>query len=112
MVAGLSPDEVDFSMALRSTQSLTVKSTRNLTRGHRPAGPWGSQPYRHLIGDYLENVGDSTSHKPVSLHSIFRDCFIFYLKVREYFSYQYRRVEKIIASFLLNIAQDPLCEIY
>jgi hypothetical protein len=80
-VAGSIPDEVSGyfnllntssrTMALGSTQPLTERSTRNLSGGKgRSAGEWGWQPLRHLWADCLENVGASTSHKLIDLHSL------------------------------------------
>jgi hypothetical protein len=58
-------------MALRSTQPLTEKRTRNLFEGKgRPAGASASQPYRHLSADFVENVEASASHNPRGLHKL------------------------------------------
>jgi hypothetical protein len=86
-VAGLIPDEVIwfFSwrnpssriMALGSTWPLTEMRTRNL--------PWGKgRPARKadnltvMWADRLENVGASTSHNPMSLHSLLQGELSFY----------------------------------
>jgi hypothetical protein len=83
-VAGSVPDEFmgffnwpnlsSRTMALGSTQPLIEMSTRNLPGGKgRPAGAYGWQPHRHLWGDFVENMGASTSHKPMGLHGLLQE---------------------------------------
>jgi hypothetical protein len=53
-------------MALGSTQPLTEMDTGNM-----PARK-ADNLTPHLFADYLENVGTSMAHDPVSLHGILR----------------------------------------
>jgi hypothetical protein len=55
-------------MTLRSTQTLKEMSTRNHPGGKgRPAR---KADHRHLLADFLENMGASMSHNPVGLHDL------------------------------------------
>jgi hypothetical protein len=79
-VAGFIPNEdIGFfnwphpssrTMALRSTQPLTEMSTRNRPgdKGRPACKAW--QPHRHLWASCVENVGISTSQRPMDLHGL------------------------------------------
>jgi hypothetical protein len=55
-------------MALGSTQPLTEMSTRNLPGGKGRPAREADNLTPNLWGDFLENVGASTSHNPMGLH--------------------------------------------
>jgi hypothetical protein len=63
-VAGSNPDEVIrfFNWPNRSSRTMFLGSTQPQTEG------W--QSHRHLWADYLENMGASTSHNPMTLHGL------------------------------------------
>jgi hypothetical protein len=56
-------------MALGSTQPLSEMSTRNLLGGEGRLS-LKADNHRHLLVDFLENVGASTSNKPMDLHGL------------------------------------------
>jgi hypothetical protein len=79
------PDEVDFfnfpnpssrTMALGSTQPLIEMSTRNFP-GVKSGQHVGLTTLPPSMSRMFENVGASTSRKPKSLHSLYRDNFTF-----------------------------------
>jgi hypothetical protein len=57
-------------MALGSTQPLIEMSSRNLSGGKERPARKADNLHCHLQADCLENVGASTSHKPIGLHGL------------------------------------------
>jgi hypothetical protein len=62
-----------FNLPIPSSRTMALGSTQPLgifvERKEQPARKaW--QPYRHLWADCLDNVGSSTSHNPMGLHSL------------------------------------------
>jgi hypothetical protein len=60
-------------MALRSTQPLTEKCTRNLPAGKKR--PARRSDNFAVMSRMSENVGVSTCHNPKGLHGLYRDNF-------------------------------------
>jgi hypothetical protein len=84
MVAGSSPDEVDFfilpnpfsrAIGLESTQPLTEASTRNISGTGRGGIKGGRRVGITTLPQTVsrlsrQNVGARTSHKPMGLHGL------------------------------------------
>jgi hypothetical protein len=86
-VAGLRPGEMNeyFSIYLilpvalgpevdsASNGNDYQKQKNNVSREQSAASAQGLQPCHHLWANCLDNVGSSTSHTPIGLHSLLRE---------------------------------------